>query len=43
VDVRACAAAGDYPAPVVFTVVGLVLDRLLARFDLGDVARDSPR
>src|SRR5208283_2053317 len=27
---------------VVFAVVGLVLDRLLARFDLGGVARDRP-
>src|SRR5208282_1483772 len=27
---------------IVFAVVGLVLDRLLARFDLGGVARDRP-
>jgi hypothetical protein len=38
---RACAEARDYRAPgIVFAVVGLVLDRLLARFDLGGVARD---
>jgi hypothetical protein len=41
VGVRACAAAGGYRAPG-DRLCRRCLDRLLARFDLGGVARDRP-
>ena len=41
-DVRACAAAGMIDRGDCLAVVGLHLNRLLTRFDLGGVARDRP-